>query len=161
MEACGASGWEIRKLDYDVILLPAQHVKAYQRCQKNDYNDAQAIAEACQHGTIRPAPIKTPEQQDVQTFLKMLRLVSMERTQLINHVCALLAEYGIMFSKGATELRQKLPTLPKDAENELTDTMRTLLHRQYIRLITLDNELEWYDSEQKNMSGRILCANGC
>lgn len=66
-----------------------------------------------------------------------------------------------MFSKGATELRQKLPTLPKDAENELTDTMRTLLHRQYIRLITLDNELEWYDSEQKNMSGRILCANGC
>lgn len=27
--------------------------------------------------------------------------------------------------------------------------MRTLLHRQYIRLITLDNKLEWYDSEQK------------
>ncbi|EQA2475733.1 IS110 family transposase, partial [Shigella sonnei] len=57
MEAGGASHYwarEIRKLDHDVILLPAQHVKAYQRCQKNDYNDAQAIAEACQHGTIRP-----------------------------------------------------------------------------------------------------------
>ena len=36
------------------IKLPAQHVRAYQRRQKNDYNDAQAIAEACQHGTIRP-----------------------------------------------------------------------------------------------------------
>ena len=83
IEACGASHhWvrEIRKLDHDVILLPAQHVKAYQRHQKNDYNDAQAIAEACQHGTIRPVPIKTLEQQDVQTFLKMRRLVSMERT---------------------------------------------------------------------------------
>ena len=39
--------------------------------------------------------------------------------------------------------------LLEDAENELTDIMRPLLHRQYIRLITLDNELEWYDSEQK------------
>lgn len=107
------------------------------------------MAEACQHGTIRPVPIKTLEQQDVQTFLKMRRLVSMERTQLLNHVCGLLAEYGIVFSKGATELRQKLPALLEDAENKLTDTMRTLLHRQYIRLITLDNELEWYDSELK------------
>ena len=92
--------------------------------------------------------------------MKMHRLVSMERTQLINHVRGLLAEYGIVFSKGATELRQKLPTLLEDAENELTDTMRTLLHRQYIRVITLDNELDWYDYEQKNMSDRILCANG-
>jgi ElaB/YqjD/DUF883 family membrane-anchored ribosome-binding protein len=93
--------------------------------------------------------------------LKMRRLVSMERTQLINHVRGLLAEYGIVFSKGATELRQKLPALLEDAENELTDTMKTLLHRQYIRLITLDNELEWYDSELKNMSAKILCANAC
>ncbi|HAX9584274.1 TPA: hypothetical protein JTE29_004370 [Escherichia coli] len=68
-------------------------------------------------------------------ILKMRRLVSMERTQLINHVRGLLAEYGIVFSKGATELRQKLPALLEDAENELTNTMRTLLHRQYIRLI--------------------------
>ncbi|HHR4052516.1 TPA: IS110 family transposase [Salmonella enterica] len=97
MEACGASHYwarEIRKLGHDVILLPAQHVKAYQRRQKNDFNDAQAIAEACQHGTIRPVPIKTLEQQDVQIFLKMRRLVSMERTQLINHVRGLLAEWG-------------------------------------------------------------------
>lgn len=73
MEACGASHhWarEIKKLGHQVVLLPAQHVRAYQRRQKNDYNDAQAIAEACQHGTIRPVPVKTLEQQDLQTFLK-------------------------------------------------------------------------------------------
>ncbi|EAB6805960.1 TPA: transposase [Escherichia coli] len=51
MEACRVSHYwaqEIRKLDHDVILFPAQHVKAYQRRQKNDYNDARAIAEVCQ-----------------------------------------------------------------------------------------------------------------
>lgn len=152
MEACGASHhWarEIQKLGHTAILLPAQHVRAYQRRQKNDYNDAQAIAEACQHGTIRPVPIKTLDQQDIQTFLKMRQLISMERTQLINHVRGLLAEYGIVLNKGATELRRTLPVLLEDAENELTDAMRALLHRQYTRLITLDDELEWYNAEQK------------
>ena len=74
MEACGASHhWarEIQKTGHDVVMLPAQHVRAYQRRQKNDYNDAQAIAEACWHGTIRPVPVKTLSQQDEQTFLKM------------------------------------------------------------------------------------------
>ena len=63
MEVCGASHhWtqEIQKIDHTTILPPAQDVKAYcQRQQKNDYNDAQAIAEACQHGTIRPVLVKT------------------------------------------------------------------------------------------------------
>lgn len=152
MEACGASHhWarEIKKLGHQVVLLPAQHVRAYQRRQKNDYNDAQAIAEACQHGTIRPVPVKTLEQQDLQTFLKMRQLVSMERTQLINHVRGLLAEYGIVLNKGATELRQQLPSLLENPQNGLTNAMRALLHRQLIRLTALDEELEWYNAEQK------------
>ncbi|WP_282150520.1 IS110 family transposase [Vibrio diabolicus] len=47
MEACGSShywGREFQKLGHEVQLLPAQHVKAYLRGQKNDYNDALAIA---------------------------------------------------------------------------------------------------------------------
>ncbi len=91
----------------------------------------------------------------------MRQLVSMERTQLINHVRGLLAEYGIVLNKGATELRRTLPALLEDAENGLTDIMRTLLYRQYNRLITLDDELEWYNAEQKNTFDRILYANGC
>lgn len=79
----------------------------------------------------------------------MRQLISMERTQLINHVRGLLAEYDIVLNKGAAELRQKLPALLENAENGLTDTMRTLLHRQYTRLITVDDELERYNSEQK------------
>lgn len=51
--------------------------------------------------------------------------------------------------KGSTELRRVLPALLEDAENGLTHPMRTLLYRQYNRLITLDDELEWYNAEQK------------
>ena len=161
MEACGASHhWarEIQKTGHDVVMLPAQHVRAYQRRQKNDYNDAQAIAEACWHGTIRPVPVKTLSQQDEQTFLKMRRLVSEERTQLINHIRGLMAEYGIVLRKGATELRRKLPELLEDAENGFTPQMRELLQRQYQRLAVLDDELIWYDNRQrKNAAGDSVC----
>lgn len=74
---------------------------------------------------------------------KMRQLILMERTQLINHVRRLIAEYGIVLNKGATELRRALPALPEDAENQLTDTMRAPLHLHYTLLITLDDELEW------------------
>lgn len=81
MEACTSSHYwasEIQNLGHRGQLLPAQHVKGYLRGQKNDYNDAQAIAEASQLGAIRPVPIKTIEHQDDQTFLQMRRHLSAE-----------------------------------------------------------------------------------
>jgi len=49
-------------------------VKGYLRGPKNDYNDAQTIAEAEQRGAIPPVAIKTVEQQDEQSILHMRRL---------------------------------------------------------------------------------------
>lgn len=103
MEACASSHYwarEIQNFGHRVQLLPAQHVKGYLRGQKNDYNDAQAIAEASQHGAI-----KTTEDQDEQTFLQMRRHLSAERTRLINHVRGLLAEYSLFLKQGNGVLR--------------------------------------------------------
>ncbi|ULH10510.1 hypothetical protein MF265_21720 [Serratia marcescens] len=66
----------------------------------------------------------------VQTFLKMRRLVSEEITQLINHISWLMAEYGIVLRKGATELRHKLPELLEDAENGFHPRRRRSLRRR-------------------------------
>lgn len=152
MESCSTSHYwarEMEKLGHQVILLPAQHVKAYLRKQKNDYNDAQAIAEACQHGTIRPVAIKTVEQQDDQTFLQMRRHITGERTNLINHIRGLLAEYGIIVRKGGTELRKALPSILENNNNDLSPQTLLLMHRQYDRLIALDEEMDWYDKQLK------------
>jgi transposase len=55
MEACAGShywGRELMALGHEVRLIPAQHVKAYLRGNKNDFNDARAIAEAlCRPGS--------------------------------------------------------------------------------------------------------------
>src|SRR5690554_733233 len=74
MEACsGAHYWarEMESLGHVVELLPAQHIKGYLRGQKNDYNDAEAIAEAAQHGRIRTVAVKSVEQQLDQSLHRL------------------------------------------------------------------------------------------
>ena len=150
MEACATShywGRKFTEMGHKVELLAAQHVKGYLRGQKNDYNDARAIAEACQHGAIRAVPVKTLEQQDSQTFLRMRKHISDERTRLSNHIRGLLAEYGVVVPQGAAKLRQELPLILEDGEIDLTVEFRSLLNRQFYRLLDLDEELAWYTEQ--------------
>lgn len=152
MELCGGAyywGRQIHKLGHDIELLPAQFVKAYQRGQKNDYNDALAIAEASRHGRIRSAALKTVEQQDEQSFHRIRQGLSQDRVRLSNQLRGLLAEYGVVIPKGKTALRQAIPLVLEDAENELTARFRLLVQRQYKRLLELDEELDWYEKQLK------------
>ena len=153
MEACGSSHYWARlfeDLGHLVQLLPPKHVKGYQRGQKNDYNDAQAIAEAAFHGAVRPVPIKSIEQQDEQAFHRMRSQCIGDRTRVVNQMRGLLAEYGLVVPKGIQSIRNALPGILEDAENGLTDRFRGLLHRAYQRLLALDQELERFDLELKH-----------
>lgn len=166
MEACGTAhywGRKINQLGHSAVLLPAQHVKGYLRGQKNDYNDAKAIAEACQHAAIRPVSVKTLEQQDEQTFLQMRSHISGDRKRLINHIRGLLVEYGVVLAQGRQVLRRELPSVLEDVENELTPTIRQLLQRQYDRLLTIDEELAWYDDQinEKVKQSEAKFVSGC
>ena len=71
MEACYSShywGREIAKLGHDTKLIPAQHVTPFVRGNKNDHNDAFAIAEASQRANIRFVPVKSEHQQEISCF---------------------------------------------------------------------------------------------
>jgi transposase len=65
MEACSGAhyiGRQLAALGHDVRLIPAQYVKPFLKGHKNDYRDAEAIAEAVQRPTMQFVAIKTPEQ---------------------------------------------------------------------------------------------------
>jgi transposase len=148
MEACGsAHHWarEIEALGHQVQLLPAQRVKAYLGGQKNDFNDAVAIAEASQHGRIRPVRVKTVEQQDDQAFHTLRRSISHERVRISNRLRGLLAEYGVVVARGVGALRRAIPQILEDGDNGLTARLRELVQREYRRLQALDEEMAWYD----------------
>jgi len=152
MEACsGAHHWARRfeALGHAVRLIPAQHVKAYVRGNKNDYNDARAIAEAARRPDIRFVAVKTLERQDVQALHRLREARVGERTALCNQMRGLLAEYGIVLPQGVGAMRKHVPELLEDAESGLSDFFRPLLAACYQQLQELDAHIEFYTCQLK------------
>lgn len=144
MEACGgAHFWarEFEKQGHEVKLIAPQYVKPFVKGNKNDYNDAEAIAEAVQRPTMRFVPIKNIEQQDVQNFHRQRERIKHDRTALVNQIRGLLAEYGIVVHKGINTVRRELPMILEDAENGLTVFARELFNELQQELRALDERL--------------------
>jgi transposase len=155
MEACASAHYwarELIALGHEVKLIAPQYVKAFVRGNKNDYNDALAIAEAVTHGEMRFVPIKTPEQQDVQALHRLRERRLQERTRLCNQLRGLLGEYGLILPKGVHVLRRRIPELLEDGENGLSDLFRQLLSRGYAQLRELDEHIDFYTQQVESYS---------
>jgi len=73
MEACcGAHhlGTALIAQGHEVRLIPPQFVRPFVKSNKNDYKDAEAIAEAVQRPTMRFVPIKTQDQLDCKRCIE-------------------------------------------------------------------------------------------
>lgn len=147
MEACASAHYwarELQKLGHQVKLIPPQYVKPFVRGNKNDYNDALAIAEAVTRPEMRFAAINTQEQQDIQALHRLRERRVQERTALCNQARGLLAEYGIVITLGVRSLQRKLPELLEDAENSLSDVFRQYLVQIQQQLQELDAHIGFY-----------------
>ena len=145
MEACGGANYwarELIALGHEVKLIAPQYVKPYVKGNKNDYNDAEAIAEAAQRPNMRFVPIKSVEQQDIANFHRQRERIKKERTALVNQIRGLLAEYGLVINKGVAAVRKRLPEMLEDAENGLTARSRELFAELLEELLTLEQRFE-------------------
>ena len=133
-------------------LISPQHVKPYLRGNKNDDNDARAIAEAATRPDMPTVGIKTVEEQDMQAIHRMRSQCSRDRTALSNSIRGLLGEYGIVFAKGVATLRRKIPEILEDAENGLSLRFRNLLVRRYEQLVELEEHIAFYTKELERLS---------
>jgi transposase len=150
MEACGGAHYwarELQALGHAVKLLPARSVKAFVQGNKNDYNDALAIAEAVVRPEMRAVAVKTAAQQDIQALHRMRQQCVATRTRLCNQLRGLLGEYGMVLPRGVGSLRRRLPALLEDAENGLSTFFRRLLAEGYQQLRALDEHIATYDTE--------------
>jgi hypothetical protein len=119
MEACVGAHHLSRKLQalgHQARLMPAEYVRPYSKGQKNDYRDAEAIAEAVQRPTMKFVATKTADQLDLQALHRVRERLVSQRTSIINQIRAFLLERGIAVRQGlrfcGPSCRASLPGAP-------------------------------------------------
>ena len=85
--------WVLSRVDHTIRLMEPQLVKPYVKLQKND---AKAICEAVTGPHMRFVPQKSVEHQNLQRLHRVRSRLVASRTQLINQIRGLVAEYGIV-----------------------------------------------------------------
>jgi transposase len=151
MEACvGAHhlSRRLKALGHDARLMPAKYVRPYSKGQKNDFRDAEAIAEAVQRPTMKFVATKTAEQLDLQALHRVRERLVSQRTGVINQIRAFLLERGIAVRQGYRFLRVGLPSI--------LATPRDLLSPRMMRIIEeLSNDWRRLDERIERLSEEI------
>src|SRR5580700_8462975 len=156
MEACGGShflGRSLREQGHDVRLMPAQYVKPYVKTNKNDYIDAEAIAEAVTRPNMRFVPIKTDDQLDLQSLHRVRERWVMRRTAVVNQIRGLLVERGIIIRKGRCHVDAALPGILEDASTKLSGALRLLLAQLRLELDHLQTRIDEADAVIQQTAG--------
>jgi transposase len=111
MEACsGAHHWGrlAASLGHTVRLIAPQHVKAFNRRQKNDRNDAEAIACAARQPGLPAVALKSEEQQAVLALHGIRERWIRERVALVNQLHGLMGEFGLVLPRALGQLKREV-----------------------------------------------------
>jgi transposase len=155
MEACAGAhflGRALRAQGHDVKLIPAQFVKPFVKSNKNDFIDAEAIAEAVDRQNMRFVPIKTDDQLDLQALHRVRDRLIARRTSVINQLRAFLLERGLVFAKSPAKLRDRMPEILENAEEYLTPRMRNLLAMLWNEWKDLELQIEEMNDEVERIA---------
>jgi transposase len=141
---------QIQLLGHDVRLIPAQYVKPFLKGHKNDYRDAEAIAEAVQRPTMNFVAIKTPEQSDLLSLHRVRSRLVRQRTAIISQIRGFLIERGITVRQGPGPLRKVLPDVLSSPPEALSPRLLHLIADLDEDWRRLDERIEVLSAEIEN-----------
>ena len=151
MEACTGAHHLSRKLQalgHDARLMPAKYVRPYSKGEKNDYRDAEAIAEAVQRPTMKFVATKSADQLDLQALHRVRERLVGQRTGIINQIRAFLLERGIAVRQGQRFLRAELPRILATPSNALSPRILQMIQ-------DLTSDWRRLDERMEGLSGEI------
>ncbi len=155
LEACLSAHFvsrTLRKLGFKPRIIPAKYTKPFVKGQKNDYNDAEGIAEAALRPNLKVVTEKTQDQLDLQALHRVrARLVS-RRTATINQIRAFLIEQGITVRTGAHALRNSLFGILKERRDEISPRMADIIVGLYEDWLWLDKRIAGLTDEIEKIS---------
>ena len=125
------------------------YIVGYSKGQKNDFRDAEAIAEAVQRPTMKFVATKTADQLDLQALHRVRERLVSQRTGIINQIRAFLLERGVAVRQGLRFLRTELPIILATRSDVLSPRMMRIIEdlagdwrRLDERIEGLSNEIE-------------------
>src|SRR5438874_13313023 len=157
MEACVGAHHLSRKLKafgHDARLMPAKYARPYSKGQKNDFRDAEAIAEAVQHPTMKFVATKTADQLDLQAMHRVRERLVSQRTGIINQIRAFLLERGVAVRQGLRFLRTELPRILAAPCDALSPRMLRVIEDLAGDWRRLDERIEGLSSEIEVLARR-------
>jgi transposase len=157
MEACVGAHHLSRKLKalgHDARLMPAKYVRPYSKGQKNDFRDAEAIAEAVQRPTMKFVATKTADQLDLQALHRVRERLVSQRTGIINQIRAFLLERGIAVRQGQRFLRAELPRILAMPPEVLSPRMVRIIEGLASDWRLLDERVEDVSTEIEELAQR-------
>jgi len=161
MESCSGShflGRALREQGHEVKLIPAQFVKPFVKSHKNDFVDAEAIAEAVERENMRFVPIKTDDQLDLQSLHRVRERLMTRRTALINQIRGFLLERGIVFAKRPIRLMEAMPEVLENIHENLTPRMRNMMAMLWSEWKDLELQIaEMNDEVERIASSDAAC----
>jgi transposase len=157
MEACVGAHHLSRKLKalgHDARLMPARYVRPYSKGQKNDFRDAEAIAEAVQRPTMKFVATKTADQLDLQALHRVRERLVSQRTGIINQIRAFLLERGIAVRQGQRFLRRELPRILATPPDVLSPRMVHVIEGLASDWRRVDERIEGLSGEIEELAKR-------
>jgi transposase len=157
MEACVGARHLSRKLKtfvHDARLMPAKYVRPYSKGQKNDFRDAEAIAEAVQPPTMKFVTTKTADQLDLLALHRVRERLVSQRTGIINQIRVFLLERGIAVRQEQRFLRTELPRILATPPEVLSPRMVRVNEGLTEDWRRLDQRIEKLSSEIEELANR-------
>jgi transposase len=145
MEGCGSFhhwGRIAQKYGHEVKGMPANKVKPYISAQKTDANDAMGIAVASSQLNMIFSPVKSIEQQSLQSIRTSRKFLDKTLSSTSNNIRGLCYEYGIRIGKGKKNLREGMAQLLCAEDQQLPVVIKSLVQPLWDSYKHTDEQLE-------------------
>jgi transposase len=169
LEACLSAHFvsrTLRRMGFEPRIIPAKYTKPFVKGQKNDYNDAEGIAEAALRPNLKLVTEKSQDQLDLQALHRVRSRLVSRRTATINQIRAFLIEQVITVRTGARALRNSLFSVLQNREDDISPRMADIIVGLYEDWLWLDERIESLSSEIDKISktesncGRLMSVPG-
>jgi transposase len=155
MEACSSAhhwGRLCHRLGVVPMLLPSQYVRPYVRRNKTDRSDAEALLEARRCRGIACVPVKTADQQALQSLHRVRTQWQTARTARLNVIRGLLREYGLPLRAGAVTIHRVVPGLLADAATAIPARLRHVLQSLLEEVRDLERRVRAIDQQLSELA---------